>query len=74
MFTDRTALEWDFDPSKLTVEQLDVLADQFIRQALNTNDPAPVKQKRRELQAKVRAIEGTAEHVPAASDVYATEK
>lgn len=40
IFTDRTALELDFDPSKLTVEQLDVLADQFIRQARNRTDSA----------------------------------
>jgi hypothetical protein len=38
MFTDPTAFEWDFDPGKLSVEQLDVLADQFIRQALRFNN------------------------------------
>lgn len=38
MFTDRAAFEWDFDPSKLSTEQLEGLAHQWILQATG-NDP-----------------------------------
>jgi hypothetical protein len=50
---------------KLTVEQLDVLADHFIRRATG-NDPAAAGKMRAELEAKARAIEGIAEEVPSA--------
>ena len=73
MFTDRTALAWDFDPDKLTVEQLEALAHQWILQATG-NDPALAEATRKQVQERVRVIEGTAEVVPAAGDVYASEK
>lgn len=56
----RSNLAWDFDPSKLSSEQLEGLAHQWILQATG-NDAALAEQTRRELEAKVRMIEGKAE-------------
>jgi len=46
----------EMDFNKLTVEQLETLAQQWIKQATG-NDPALAAQTRRELEAKVRVIE-----------------
>jgi hypothetical protein len=57
----------DMDFTKLSPDQLQVIADQFIKTALGTSDPALVEAKRLELEAKVKAVEGTAVEVPAPS-------
>ena len=48
------------DFNKLTVEQLETLAQQWIKQATG-NDPALAEQTRRELEARVRVIESKPE-------------
>jgi hypothetical protein len=50
----------DIDVGQLSDQQLEALADRLIRSAVG-NDPALVAQTRRQLEAKVRVIEGEAE-------------
>jgi len=52
----------EMDFTKLSSEQLEALAHQWILQATG-NDPALAEQTRKQLEAKVRVIEGTAEVV-----------
>ncbi|MGA2878750.1 MAG: hypothetical protein ABSG13_07340 [Bryobacteraceae bacterium] len=57
----------NIDVSQLSEQQLEALADRRIRSAVG-NDSALVAQTRRELEAKVRVIDGKAEAVPAAGE------
>jgi hypothetical protein len=57
--------EWDL--SKLSTDQLEALAHQWIQQATG-NDPALAEATRKQLEERVRVIEGSAEHVPAANE------
>ena len=51
MFVDRSAILWDLDPSKLSSEQIEVLANHFLKRALGTDDPQILAEARRELEA-----------------------
>jgi len=53
MFVDRTALQWDLDPSKMTIEQLDVIANHLLKSALGTDDPQVVAEARKQLEAGI---------------------
>jgi hypothetical protein len=55
MFVDRTALQWDLDPSKLTVEQLDVLIDHLLKKGLGTDDPAVIGSARTQIDRQIEA-------------------
>jgi hypothetical protein len=64
MFVDRTALQWDLDPRKMTAEQLDVICDAMIKKA-SGGDPAIEAEINRlaQIEAGVTVVETTAEAV-----------
>jgi hypothetical protein len=55
MFVDRTALQWDLDPSKMSDEQLDVLAMHLLKQELGTDDPTILAEARKQIEAGIEA-------------------
>jgi hypothetical protein len=62
MFVDRTISQWELDPRSMTKDQLEVLADYYLRCQLQTDDPQVPAEARREIEARV-TVETTAEVV-----------
>jgi hypothetical protein len=56
MFVDRTALQWNLDPSKMSVQQLDVLARHFMKRFVG-HDPAMLEQAMKELEVGTLTVE-----------------
>ncbi len=59
MFIDRTALQWDLEPSRMTTEQLEALLNLAMRKRHGTDDPHVLPEARRQIEAAV-TIEATA--------------
>ena len=53
MFVDRTALQWDLDPRKMSEEQLDVIASYLLKSALGTDDPQVMAEARGQLETAI---------------------
>jgi hypothetical protein len=64
MFLDRTALQWDLDPSKLTFEQLEVITEALIAKAEKEypNARAEVERLAR-IEAGITVVEAKSELV-----------
>jgi hypothetical protein len=56
MFVDRTALQWDLDPTKMSYKQVDVLARHYIKRFVG-DDPALLNQAMKELEAGTLVVE-----------------
>jgi hypothetical protein len=65
MFVARTALQWDLDPRKMTYEQLDVMAQHFLKQMVG-DDPVLYEQAVKELEAGTLVVEYIPEAAPSA--------
>lgn len=50
MFVDRSALLWEIDPNKLTLRQLDVIAEHLIQRVVG-DDPAVIAETKSRLEA-----------------------
>ena len=78
MFVDRTALLWDLDPNKMTPDQLDVIANHLLRQAL-PDLPELVPEVRRRMEAgemvKVEEVDAVFEEMTeAAGEPFGEQK
>jgi hypothetical protein len=52
MFIDRTALQWERDPSQLTDEQLEALGGHFLRSMVG-DDPSILAEARKQIEAAI---------------------